>query len=169
MRQDQKKNQIELLDPRISQWLIQRLQAHDLSEHDADDIFQDVMVDVARAIKQNASWPTYPLIAAILHRRHRDWQRRQKANQQRWNRYLSEHQPAPDAWAYGEVVGMTSDLQTALDALTDRQRCVCRALMDGLTIRQIAARLRCRTQTVQAIIQRIRAVFYRKGLHQWLR
>lgn len=62
----------------------------------------------------------------------------------------------------------TVDVRSAVAALSEREREVCRALSEGYSKQEIAKLLRCGWHTVDRLMRRIRAAFEELGLDGYL-
>ncbi len=67
-----------------------------------------------------------------------------------------------------EPIELRLDLDEALRGLSERDRAICQKLAESMTIKEIAAQLRCDRATVSRAIARIRLRFTAAGLRAWI-
>lgn len=162
----------------VEQWkvelIVQRARHFGIPEHDWADIQQSIILEILnfKYDPENAQGAEErTALTTVIDNRIINLLKKQSCQSEYYEEYLRQNghtNPQEEALSYSENNALYCDIQDAIDRLSAKEKAVCAGLMDGLSIRQLARKLRCRQQSVQCMIQNIRGVFKELGVHKWL-
>ena len=162
----------------VEQWkvelIVQRARHFGIPEHDWPDIQQSIILEILNfkydpKNAQGAEERT--ALTTLIDNRIIDLLRRQTNQDERHEEYLRENgftSPREESLSYSQNNALHCDIKNAIANLSVKEKAVCAGLMEGLSIRHLAQKLRCRQQSIQYMIQNIRRVFKELGVHKWL-
>lgn len=162
----------------VEQWkvelIVQRARHFGIPEHDWPDIQQSIILEILNfkydpENSQGAEERT--ALTRVIDNRIINLLKKQSSQSEYYEEYLKQNghtNPQEEALAYSENNALCCDIQDAIARLSAKEKAVCAGLIDGLSIRQLARKLRCRQQSVQCMIQNIRRIFKELGVHKWV-
>lgn len=155
--------------------IIDRAKRFGIPKHDWPDVQQSAVLDILKfeydAGKNNTAKEN-TILTAIIDHKIISLIRKESLHQKTFEEYLERKgywNTDQECFCYAVQYGFREDLQHALMQLDDQQRFVCLGLIDGLSMRKIAQKLKCRQSAIKQIIDSIRDIFEQLGVNEWLR
>lgn len=146
-----------------------RSQQMGLSSHDRDDVSQQIAIETSKfefdPDRANGAKPETAITALVDHQ--------MKSAARRTSRYRRriDHLKRATGGIVMETdakLGLRTDVRTALEQLSERERRVCDMLVDGDSTAEIARALDCGWHAARRLIDGIRQRFAELGLGAWI-
>jgi len=140
-----------------------------LSSHDRDDVTQQIAIETSKfefdPDRANGAKPETAITALV--------DRQMKSAARRSTRYQRriDHLKKASGGLIMETdakLDLRTDVQTALEGLSERERQVCDMLIDGDSVAEIARALDCGWHAARRLIDGIRKRFADLGLGAWI-
>ena len=150
--------------------VVKRSRHYGLSVNDLPDIQQSLILHILN-FKYDpgnaAGAEEKTALIAIIDKKIIDWLRKQDASRRAHHEYMLRRgytYPDDDSFSYSENYLQRCDLALVINQLSEREKAVCVGILQGLSMAQIACRIRCRPQSVRHMICNIQRIFKAKGL-----